>query len=109
MMNDVKRKAKEVTGIECYFKQQHVRVVNLSWGLPQRWFESLTKGAKPQLVPDSLKRRASIEYEILKKSLYHVIQSAPYIILVLSAGNVGIDTNKQERNSESFQMPNLLS
>jgi subtilisin family serine protease len=109
MMKEVERKANELTEIVGYFKQCHVRVVNMSWGLPQSWIESLLKGAKPQLTPDALKRQASNVYEALKRGLYHAIQSAHGILFVASAGNEGIDISKQERPPATFQLPNLFS
>lgn len=91
-----------------YFKQQGVRVVNMSWGEAQRDAEeSLEKNG---IGKDADERReiARQVFKLQRDGLFEALQGAPDILFVVAAGNADNDVEFDEDIPSSFDLPNVL-
>ncbi|HUB00922.1 MAG TPA: S8 family serine peptidase, partial [Terracidiphilus sp.] len=92
-----------------WFRANHIRVVNMSWGgSPQDDEVALEKNGIGKDAADR-KAIAAKLFAIERKGLYDAIKSAPGILFVCAAGNSNSDSSFIEDMPSSFQLPNLLA
>ncbi len=104
-----KREAKLAQETIAYFKANHVRVVNMSWGGSQKDIEGALEANG---VEQDATKRAELAREIFKigrDALYDALKSAPEILFVCAAGNSDDDNQFQELIPSSFQLPNMIT
>jgi len=91
-----------------YFKQQGVRVVNMSWGERRQDAEdSLERNG----IGESAEQRRELArqvFELQRAGLYEAIKNAPDVLFVAAAGNADNDVRFDEDIPSSFDLPNLL-
>lgn len=91
-----------------YFKQNSVRVANMSWGGDRKSIEAdLEKNG----VGDTVEKRAAMAremYKIERDALYEALKGAPDILFVTAAGNADNDVEFDEVIPSGFDLPNLL-
>jgi hypothetical protein len=104
-----KAKAREWQETVDYFKEQHVRVVNMSWSYSLKEFEDNLQAN--QIGKDATERAALARkiLDILKPALFEAIKTAPDILFVGGAGNESKDVVFHEYIPPSFELPNLLA
>jgi len=92
-----------------YFKQQGVRVVNMSWGEAQ-------KDAEDSLEANGVGKDAEERREIARKvfasqrkGLYEAMKNAPDILFVAAAGNSDSDVQFDEYIPSGLELPNLIT
>jgi hypothetical protein len=105
----VERGARATQAFVDYFKQNKVRVVNISW-------ESRAKGREESLekcdigkTKEERKQLAQEYFEIEKQALSKAFSSAPDILFVTAAGNSDLDATLGEPLPSSIVLPNLLT
>lgn len=92
-----------------YYKQNNVRVVNMSWGGSLASIESALEANNAGGTPDERKELARKIFDIGRNGLFEAIESAPEILFVTSAGNSDNDVNFEEFIPSSFDLPNIMS
>jgi hypothetical protein len=102
-----KSAAAEQTMVD-YFKQNGVRLANMSWGGDRKSIESdLEKNG----IGETAEKRAAMAremYKIERDGLYEALKSAPDILFVTAAGNADNDVEFDEVIPSGFDLPNLL-
>ncbi|MFH1735025.1 MAG: S8 family serine peptidase [bacterium] len=91
-----------------YFKDNNVRVVNMSWGNSMEEIESALE-ANGVSNADERKALTREIFEIEKGGLLKAIKEAPEILFITSAGNSDNDVNFEEYIPSSFDLPNIMS
>ncbi len=92
-----------------WFKANHIRVVNMSWGGgPQDNEQALEKNG---IGKDAAERKATAKklFAIEREGLYNAINSAPGILFICAAGNADSNSGFNEMIPSSFKLPNLLT
>jgi subtilisin family serine protease len=91
-----------------YFKTQHVRVVNMSWGYDLKEFENNLEANG--IGKDATDRAATARkiLSITKAALFDAIKNAPDILFVAAAGNADNNVAFDESIPASFDLQNLL-
>ncbi|RKX25135.1 MAG: hypothetical protein DRP47_10275, partial [Candidatus Zixiibacteriota bacterium] len=79
-----------------YYKDNGVRVVNMSWGGSLAGVESALEANNAGGTPEERKAFARKLFEIGKAALYESIKNAPEILFVTSAGNADNNVNFEE-------------
>jgi hypothetical protein len=104
----VRREAEDHQKYVDWFKKNHIRVVNMSWGGGPKDFESALE--KNGLGKDAADRKAMAAklYGIEREGLYNAMKNAPEILFVCAAGNADSDSSFNEVMPSSFKLPNLL-
>lgn len=91
-----------------WFKKNHIRVVNMSWGGgPQDYESALEKNGMGKDAADR-KAIAAKLFAIEREGLYNAMKNAPEILFVCAAGNADSDSSFNEMIPSSFNLPNLL-
>jgi hypothetical protein len=91
-----------------YFKEQHVRIVNMSWHYALKEFEN---NLEVNGIGKDTSERAALARKILdivRAGLFDALKSAPDILFIASAGNADNDVAFNEFIPSSFELPNLL-
>jgi subtilisin family serine protease len=91
-----------------YFKEQHVRIVNMSWAYSLKEFES---NLEVNGIGKDASERAALARKILdivRAGLFDALKSAPDILFIAAAGNADNDVAFDEFIPSSFELPNLL-
>jgi subtilisin family serine protease len=103
-----KAKAREWQETVDYFKEQRVRVVNMSWSYSLKEFEDNLEANR--IGKDAAERTALAQkiLDVLRLALFEAIKTAPDILFVGSAGNSSKDVGLHEFIPPSFELPNLL-
>jgi subtilisin family serine protease len=92
-----------------WFRANHIRVVNMSWGGgPQDDEQSLEKNGMGKDAADR-KAIAAKLFAIERQGLYDAIKSAPDILFICAAGNADSNSSFNEMIPSSFKLPNLLA
>jgi subtilisin family serine protease len=92
-----------------WFRANHIRVVNMSWGGgPQDDEAALEKNG---MGKDAAERKAIAKklFAIERDGLYQAIRSAPDILFICAAGNADSNSGFNEMIPSSFKLPNLLT
>jgi subtilisin family serine protease len=92
-----------------FFKAQHARVVNMSWGGSVGDFESDLEKCGIGKTADERKALARKYFDIQKDSLTKAFASAPEILFVTAAGNSNDDASFIESVPSGIVLPNLLT
>jgi subtilisin family serine protease len=92
-----------------FFKQQGVRVVNMSWGGSVKGIESALELCNIGKTPDERKAIARDYFDIQKEALTKAFASAPDILFVTAAGNSNEDASFVEDVPAAIVLPNLLT
>lgn len=107
-MEKSKRWAKLFENTIGYFKANNVKVVNMSWGYDQNYYENLLamngKG-------DNEENRKKMAYELFgieKNALYEAMKNAPDILFVVAAGNANNDVDFANDIPAGLTLPNLI-
>jgi subtilisin family serine protease len=92
-----------------WFRKNHVRVVNMSWGGGPQDDESALE--KNGIGKDAAERKAIAAhlFGIERDGLYSAIKSAPDILFICAAGNADSNSTFNEMIPSSFKLPNLLA
>jgi subtilisin family serine protease len=92
-----------------WFRANHIRVVNMSWGGgPQDDEVALEKNGMGKDAADR-KAMANKLFAIERDGLYEAIKSAPEILFICAAGNADSNSGFNEMIPSSFKLPNLLT
>jgi subtilisin family serine protease len=103
------RSAKDDQTYVDWFRANHIRVVNMSWGGGPRDDEvALEKNGMGKNAADR-KAIAAKLFAIERAGLYNAIKSAPDILFVCAAGNSNSNSTFNEDIPSSFKLPNLLT
>ncbi|HLM62020.1 MAG TPA: S8 family serine peptidase, partial [Pyrinomonadaceae bacterium] len=92
-----------------YFKQNNVRVVNMSWRYNSGRAESALNANGVGKDAEERKRMAREMFEIEKQGLYEAIKNAPEILFVAGSGNENNDANFSEYIPATFDLPNIIT
>lgn len=91
-----------------YFKKSGVRVVNMSWRVGPKAYETALEMNKAGGDAASRKALARKIYDIERNALYEAIKNAPEILFVPAAGNEDNDVTFNEYYPSAFRLPNVL-
>jgi subtilisin family serine protease len=92
-----------------FFRANHVRVVNMSWGGSVKEEEGGLERCGIGATPDDRKRLAREMFDIEKHGLEAAFASAPEILFVSAAGNDNNDATFNEFIPSSIHAPNLIT
>jgi subtilisin family serine protease len=101
--------AKNMMAYVDFFKQQSVRVVNMSWGGSVKDIEGALELCNIGKTPDERKAIARDYFDIQKTALTNAFASAPGILFVTAAGNSDQDASFVEDIPAGIVLPNLLT
>jgi subtilisin family serine protease len=104
-----KRGAKAHQAYVDFFKKNHVRVVNMSWGGTVKDGEDSLEKCGIGKTAEERQKLARVYFEIEKKALIKAFSSAPDILFVTAAGNSNSDSSFGEFIPSSIVLPNLLT
>jgi subtilisin family serine protease len=104
-----KRDAEDFQAYVDWFRANHIRVVNMSWGGgPQDDEQALEKNGMGKDAADR-KAMAAKLFGIEREGLYNAIKSAPEILFICSAGNADSDSSFNDMIPSGFKLPNILA
>ncbi|MEO7152448.1 MAG: S8 family serine peptidase [Burkholderiaceae bacterium] len=103
------RSAAAVKATVAFFKQNKVRVVNMSWGEDVKSIESALEQCGVGASPDERKALARDQFDIFKAALTEAFAGAPEILFITSAGNSNSDPTFVEAVPAGIVLPNLLT
>jgi Subtilase family len=92
-----------------YFKQNGVRVVNMSWGGSVKDYEDAFEANGAGGTAEERKKLARQFFEVNKTGLLEALKSAPGILFVVAAGNSNDNVSFDEFIPSSFQLPNMIT
>ena len=92
-----------------FFKREHVRVVNMSWGGSVGDFESDLEKCGIGKSADERKALGREYFEIQKAAQAKAFSSAPEILFVTAAGNSNNDASFVEFVPSGISLPNLIT
>ena len=92
-----------------WFRSNHIRVINMSWGGgPEDYETALEKNGMGKDAADR-KAIANKLFAIERDGLYNALKSAPEILFICAAGNADSNSSFNEMIPSSFVLPNLLT
>ncbi|WP_167611441.1 S8 family serine peptidase [Maribellus sediminis] len=91
-----------------YFKDNHVRVVNMSWGYSQNYYESVLAMNGIGENEEERKALAKKLFGMEKDALYTAMKDAPDILFVVAAGNANNDVDFANDIPAGLTLPNLM-
>jgi subtilisin family serine protease len=94
--------------IAAYFRANHVRVVNASWGDNVAEFEEWLAKTDTTSDPQTRKQKAQALYTIWRGAVANVIEQNPGTLFVVSAGNSDDNTKFSGSVPPSLDEPNML-
>jgi subtilisin family serine protease len=94
--------------IAAYFRANHVRVVNMSWGDTVSEFELWLAKTDKNADPQTRKKKAQDLYAIWRAAVENVIKNTPDTLFVAAAGNGDNDASFSEDVPASFKYPNII-
>ena len=92
-----------------YFRANHVRVVNMSWGDSVSEFEDWLGKTEPNADPQARKAEAQKLYGIWRAAIADVIANSPDILFLAAAGNTDSDASFGGDVPASLNFPNLMT
>jgi hypothetical protein len=92
-----------------YFKNNNVRVVNMSWGDDVAEFEMWLAKTSTEKDPAARRQTAQTIFNIWRDGIEGAIRSAPNALFVCAAGNSNSDTGFMEDVPPSLHLPNLIA
>ncbi|HEU5352705.1 MAG TPA: S8 family serine peptidase [Terracidiphilus sp.] len=104
-----RRDAQDSQAYVDWFKANHIRVVNMSWGGgPQDYEVALEKNGMGKNAADR-KAIAAKLFTIERDGLYSAMKSAPGILFICAAGNSDSNSTFLQDIPSSFNLPNMLA
>jgi subtilisin family serine protease len=105
-LNDLARSNAETVQ---WFREHHIRVVNMSWGdVPASYEKDLADNGIGRTAKDR-EKLARHYFNIESRALYAALKSAPEILFVTSASNSNTNNQFEEEIPSSFKLPNLIA
>lgn len=101
--------AKMYADTVAYFKQQGVRVVNMSWGGSMKSIEAALEQKGVAKTPEERQAIAQKLFKIEADALENAMESAPEILFVVAAGNSDNDNTFAQLIPSGFNIPNMLT
>jgi subtilisin family serine protease len=92
-----------------FFKANHIRIVNMSWGGSVKDYEDGLERCGMGKSVDERKQIARELFDIEKHGLEKAFASAPEILFVAAGGNANNDATFNEFIPSSIQLPNLVT
>ncbi|HEX7328789.1 MAG TPA: S8 family serine peptidase [Casimicrobiaceae bacterium] len=92
-----------------FFKRNHVRVVNMSWGGSVKGVEEQLEMCNIGKDPAARKAIARELFDIQKNALTRAFESAPGILFVAAAGNSNQNASFAEDIPADIALPNLVT
>src|SRR5262249_12025340 len=92
-----------------FFKSNHARVVNMSWGGSVKDYEDGLEKCGIGKTIEERKKIAREYFDVEKNSLEKAMLGAPEILFVAAAGNSNEDSSFNEAIPASIKVPNLLT
>ncbi len=92
-----------------FFKSNHVRVVNMSWGGSVKDYESGLELCGIGKSAEDRKQVARQYFDGDKAALEKAFSSAPEILFITAAGNANSDATFNEFIPSSIRLPNLMT
>jgi len=92
-----------------FFKANHVRIVNMSWGGSMKDNEQGLERCGMGKSVDERRQMAREMFDIEKHGLEKAFASAPEILFVAAGGNANNDATFNEFIPSSIQLPNLIT
>lgn len=92
-----------------YFRTNHVRVVNMSWGDDVAEIEQWLTKTSEEKDPAARKQLASQIYTIWREAIENAIRSAPDTLFVCAAGNADSNAGFLGDVPASLHLPNLIA
>jgi subtilisin family serine protease len=92
-----------------YFKENDVKIVNMSFGGSPEDVEAAMEANGMGENAEERKKMARELFDIEKEGMFEAIKSAPEILFVTSAGNSDQDSEFYEAIPASFELPNILT
>jgi subtilisin family serine protease len=108
----IEKARKEVEAVEEtieYYKANHVRIVNMSFGGNPQGIETALELNGIGKSPEDRKKLAREIFDISKEGFYNAMKDAPEILFVAAAGNSDDDAEFYEFIPSSFDLPNILT
>lgn len=102
------RSAEETQAMVDYFKENGVRVVNMSWGGSQAGWEYALEANGVGDDPDQRAEIARVLFGLSYDALVEAMASAPEILFVPAAGNSDQDVEFNKVIPSSIDLPNVL-
>ena len=103
------RDARNAQATVDFFKRNHVRVVNMSWGGSVQDIEGQLELCGIGKTPDERKKVAREYFDIQKDALTRAFASAPDVLFVTAAGNSNQDASFVEDIPAGIVLPNLIT
>jgi len=103
------RDAKNQQAYVDFFREHHVRVVNMSWGGSVKGEEEQLELCNIGATPDARKKIAREYFDIQKDALAKAFASAPDILFVTAAGNSNENASFIEDIPAGIKAPNLIT
>jgi subtilisin family serine protease len=103
------RDARNAQATVDFFKRNHVRVVNMSWGGSVEDVEGQLELCGIGKTPEERKKIAREYFDIQKDALTKAFASAPDILFVTAAGNSNQDASFVEDIPAGIVLPNLIT
>ncbi len=91
------------------FKDQQLRVVNMSWRYGASAYEGMLAWHNVGATPDERKELAKRLFAIERDALREAIASAPEILFIAGSGNEDNSADFEDYIPAGFQLPNLLT
>jgi len=92
-----------------YFKDNNVRVVNMSWGESLKGIESNFEANGIGETAEERKKLTRKIFDILKNGLVTAFTNTPDILFITSAGNSDNDVEFDEMIPSAIDVPNLMT
>ena len=105
----VERDARNQQAYVDFFKRNHVRVVNMSWGGSVKAEEEALELCNIGKTTEERKTIARDYFDIQKRALTRAFESAPDILFVTAAGNSNDDASFVEDIPAGLSLPNLIT
>lgn len=102
------RRARSAMDAVNYFRQHNVRIVNMSWGASQRYWES---SLQANGMGDDAEMRAGMArvlFDVFYNGIVDAMKSAPEILFIPAAGNSDDDVDFVRDVPSSIDLPNVL-
>ncbi|HWA94358.1 MAG TPA: S8 family serine peptidase [Terracidiphilus sp.] len=103
------RAAADHKAVVAWFRANHIRVVNMSWGGTPKDVETALEKNGMGKDPADRKAIAAHLFSIERNGLYEAMKSAPEILFICAAGNADSDSSFNEDMPASFKLPNMLA
>jgi len=103
------RMAQNFAAFAAFFRNNHVRVVNMSWGDQVSEFEQWLAKTDPSGDPKAREAKAKEFYAIWRTAVANMIASTPGTLFVAAAGNGDNDATFAQDVPASLSYPNLIT